>query len=247
MKTTSIRTTLLTVATLLAAPNGWNCQSSVIPQTFSVPLSHANVPRQSFRAVASGNGFAAAVTGEGQLMFYGNDIGWDKVELPCPTFLRSVACANGLFVAVGGSYVDVPGVIFTSRDGKTWTRRVPKNRINLYGITYGNGLFVAVGDADTILTSRDGTSWRAQRTPTSDVLLTAAAYSAGTFVVVGDSGTILTSTNGIHWRKRSSGTSSHLSTVLRSSGGFVAAASGRAWISPDGTAWTQRPFATTNR
>jgi len=239
MKTKSLRTTLLVAGTLLAALNGLNCQSSVIPATFSVPGSPGIAPAQSFRAVAYGNGFAAAVTGDGELMFCGHGVGWDKVKLPCHTFLRSVAFANGLFVAVGGSYVDVPGLILTTRDGKTWTRRASKNKINLYGITYGNGLFVAVGDADTILTSRDGKSWRAQCTPTADVLLAAVAYSIGTFVVVGDSGTILTSANGIRWRHQNSGISAHLNAVHVSSGGFVAAASELAWTSADGAAWTQ--------
>ena len=134
-----------------------------------------------------------------------------------------------------------------SRDGKNWTRRALKNRINLYGIAHGNGLFVAVGDGDWILTSLGGATWRAHRAPTSDVLLAAVAFSAGTFVVVGDSGTILTSTNGIEWQKQNSGTSAHLNTVVPSPNGFVAAASGLAWTSPDGTTWTEHDFAVTNR
>jgi hypothetical protein len=39
--------------------------------------------------------------------------------------------------------------------GTTWTLRIPGLN-DLRGVTYGNGLFVAVGDGGTILTSRTG-------------------------------------------------------------------------------------------
>ena len=57
-----------------------------------------------------------------------------------------------LIVAVGDN------ATLTSPDGTTWTSSygTPKN---LYGVTYGNGLFVAVVYQGTILTSPDGTSW----------------------------------------------------------------------------------------
>jgi hypothetical protein len=35
-------------------------------------------------------------------------------------------------------------------------------------VTYGNGLFVAVGDGGTILTSPDGVTWTAQTSGTSN-------------------------------------------------------------------------------
>jgi hypothetical protein len=51
-------------------------------------------------------------------------------------------------VAVGSG-----GTILTSPDGVKWTRRTSGTNNLLYGVTYGNGLFVAVGDRGTILTS----------------------------------------------------------------------------------------------
>jgi len=41
---------------------------------------------------------------------------------------------------------------------------------NLYGVTYGNGLFVTVGDSGTILTSTDGTTWTERTSGTSSDL-----------------------------------------------------------------------------
>src|SRR5262245_26918607 len=64
--------------------------------------------------------------------------------------LRSVAFANGLFVAVGDS-----GTILTSPDGVNWTQQQSGTLDDLRGIANGNGLFVAIGGAPTILTSPD--------------------------------------------------------------------------------------------
>ena len=63
---------------------------------------------------------------------------------------------------------------------------------NLIGVTYGNGLFVAVGTSGTILTSPDGVTWT-QRTSGTDDTLRGVTHGNGTFVAVGIYGTILTS------------------------------------------------------
>jgi hypothetical protein len=59
-------------------------------------------------------------------------------------------------------------------------------------VTYGNGLFVAVGEDGAILTSPDGVSWTRQTLGTGNLLYD-VTYGNGTFVAVGDWGTILTS------------------------------------------------------
>ena len=69
--------------------------------------------------------------------------------------------------------------------------------LDVYGVTYGGGLFVAVGDGywytgggvytnKNILTSPDGINWTARSSgaPATDVdSLADVAYGAGTFVV----------------------------------------------------------------
>jgi hypothetical protein len=45
------------------------------------------------------------------------------------------------------------GTILTSPDGVSWTARTSGTSNSLYGVTYGNGTFVAVGEYGTILTS----------------------------------------------------------------------------------------------
>jgi hypothetical protein len=75
--------------------------------------------------------------------------------------------------------------------GTTWTRRTWQGH-SLYDVTYGNGLFVAVGEDGIILTSPDGVNWTRQIPPTGNWLY-GVTYGNGTFVAVGDRGIILTS------------------------------------------------------
>jgi hypothetical protein len=74
----------------------------------------------------------------------------------------------------------------------SWTQRTSGTSNWLNGVAYGNGLFVAVGDGGTILTSPDGVSWT-QRTSGTSNQLNGVAYGNGLFVAVGWDGTILTS------------------------------------------------------
>ncbi len=69
--------------------------------------------------------------------------------------------------------------------------------MDLYGVTYGNSTFVAVGDHGTILISPDGGTWT-PRTPYSGTTenLSGIAYGNGIFVAVGFYGTVLTSPDG---------------------------------------------------
>jgi len=76
----------------------------------------------------------------------------------------------------------------------------------LCGATYGNGLFVAVGDRGTIITSPDGTHWTPRNSTTTQWLLS-VSYGGGTFVAVGDAGTLLTSADGLVWATANPATS----------------------------------------
>ena len=78
--------------------------------------------------------------------------------------------------------------------GTTWTLRIPGFN-ELSSVTYGNGLFVAVGgsySSSTIHISSNGATWTEQTSPTSNYL-NGVTYGNGTFVAVGSYGTILTS------------------------------------------------------
>src|SRR5258708_2690995 len=61
---------------------------------------------------------------------------------------------------------------------------------------------VAVGDAGTIVTSPDGTTWTA-RTSGASSALNGITWSGTQFLAVGDAGTVVTSATGIAWAVRS--------------------------------------------
>src|ERR1700730_1161734 len=54
----------------------------------------------------------------------------------------------------------------------SWTLRSSPGTNDLFGVAFGNGQFVAVGDQGTILTSGDGTNWMAQSSGTASRLST---------------------------------------------------------------------------
>jgi hypothetical protein len=120
----------------------------------------------------------------------------------------------------------------------------------LEGIAYGNGLFVAVGNLGTILTSPDGRNWTLREAGTADDLQ-GITYGNNMFVATGNTGTILTSTDGITWTPRTSGTSTGIWGITFGNGIFVAVGgySYTATIilsSSDGIEWTIRTAGSSN-
>jgi len=115
----------------------------------------------------------------------------------------------------------------------------------LTGIAYGNGIFVAVGRMNTVLTSPDGINWTKQQLPELHhfVHIEGITFGGGLFVAVGvlqDSfgyprGTvILSSPNGANWTAtfKNVGLS-----IAYGNGKFVAVGGNLAW-SLDGLNWT---------
>ena len=81
---------------------------------------------------------------------------WNSVLSGEANVFRSVAFANGTFVAVGEG-----GMIYTSSDGQSWTSRsnpAPASMV-LESIAYGNGVFVVVGTSAVYRSTDSGTTW----------------------------------------------------------------------------------------
>ena len=136
----------------------------------------------------------------------------------------------------------------------------------LVGVTYGNSIFVMVGQSGTILTSSDGTSWDNRTSGTSNGLY-GVTYGTSTFVAVGHYETILTSSDGTTWTSRTSGRTNSSGLSYKNSSGwtytdylegitygnsiFVTVGrgedgSGTILTSSDGITWTSRTSGTTN-
>lgn len=111
---------------------------------------------------------------------------------------------------------------------------------NLRGVTYGKGLFVAVGDKGTILTSKDGQVWTQQSSGVvADLWGVTYSEAFGGFVAVGAWGTVLHSPDGISWSKKPTNQADWLYGVT--GGTFVITVGARGLIisSLPAFAWTQ--------
>lgn len=162
---------------------------------------------------------------------------WEWVNpLPQGNFLMGVAFGANLHIAVGLS-----GTILTSSDARSWAIQTSGTSEPLYGVCYGNSLWVAVGGSyynpSTIVTSPDGIVWSAQTTNCTG-RLTSVVYARSQFVAVGEKG-ILTSADGIIWTSQACGDLIGLASVTYGNSRFVAVGWGTPMISQDGVHWTQ--------
>jgi hypothetical protein len=169
----------------------------------------------SFQAVQYGDGKFVAVGDRGAIGTSTNGIAWELKNAGTDSDLRGVAYGRNEFVAVG------PGTVMTSPDGLAWS--LQDAGVALVGITYGNGLFVAVGAAGAIVTSEDGKSWIRRDSGTSAPLY-GAAYGGGNYVAVGTA--IVSSKDGVHWVSRPNPSTSFLRGVAYGGRSFVAVGEG---------------------
>ena len=106
-------------------------------------------------------------------------------------------------------------------------------------VTFGKGLFVAVGTHSGIATSETGEEWALQNLGTGQFFKW-AAYGNDAFVIVGLGGTILSSPDGTNWTPAVSGTLFDLNRVEFGNGVFVAVGPGNVLTSANGTNWTKQ-------
>ncbi|MDH4200123.1 MAG: fibronectin type III domain-containing protein [Spirochaetia bacterium] len=131
-------------------------------------------------------------------------------------------------------------IIITDAPGVNWSKRFPV----LNGGTFGNNLYVVVGDNGSIKTSADGNTW-ALRTSGTTNILQGATWDGSQFVAVGNLGTILTSADGITWTSRTSGTIKNLQGLTWSGTKIVAVGdTGTILTSTGGITWTSRASGT---
>lgn len=95
----------------------------------------------------------------------------------------------------------------------------------LWGVTWGKGQFVAVGEGGTILTSPDGLSWTRCDSGKTQWLLD-VAYHEGAYMAVGNNAIVLVSSDGISWQGQEHALDftnpGRLNTVVGVGGRFIA-------------------------
>lgn len=137
--------------------------------------------------------------------------------------------------------------------GITWTSRTSAGDNQWGSVTYGNGLYVAVGSAGAVMTSPTGITWTLRTAPTND--WSSVTYGGGVFVAVATSGTnnrAMTSPDGITWTLRTTPADNFWYGVTYGNALFVAVSgapgvNNRVMTSPNGITWTLRTSAADNQ
>ena len=123
---------------------------------------------------------------------------------------------------------------------QVWTERTSGTGNNLSDVTYGQSLYVAVGQTSTILTSPDGVTWTSRSAPTSMSLIDDIAFANGVFVACGlATNPIIYSADGITWSIGSGPSPATAKGVAYGNSKWVVVASGAVYISTNnGVSWT---------
>lgn len=122
-----------------------------------------------------------------------------------------------------------------SLDVWEWRSPLPQGN-EIECVAFGNGTFVAVTRAGTVMRSTDTVNWTIKKLCPG---LSAVRFLNNLFVAVGSYGRLFTSTDGAIWDEPASGTSHALADVSYGHGRFVAVGQcGAMTSSPDGKSWT---------
>ncbi|MEN8255871.1 MAG: PKD domain-containing protein, partial [Verrucomicrobiota bacterium] len=114
------------------------------------------------------------------------------------------------FIAVGRDWISSAwaGVVYTSPDGSTWTKRHEIATLSLNDVATGNGVKIAVGYSGTLLRSTNGQNWSSIGMASTNHLM-GVSYGQGLFTTAGRTATgdpvVFVSPDGITWHNRSSG------------------------------------------
>jgi hypothetical protein len=132
--------------------------------------------------------------------------------------------------AFGGRITNTKATEIQSMESSNYKCTVPGNDDAWAGVTYGNGLFVAVSYfGDRVMTSPDGVTWTARSAAGDDDTWAGISYGNGLFVAVGSgSDSVMKSSDGTTWSTSSPAEANSWTSVTYGNGMFVA-------VSSDGT------------
>jgi len=200
----------------------------------------------TYRAVSYGNGMFVAMgsdqNGNGATFTSVSGISWTQSDaFPYYYTVNGLSYANGRFVAVGVSATNgYFGTITTSVDGTNWSRQIFTQGNYFVYVTYGNNLFVALGQSGTIFTSPDGITW--SQNPTMPGTFTGLAAGNNQYVAVGEDSThgfgkIIISSNANAWLTENSGPINNLNGLGYANGRFLTTGYWTNLISTNGSDW----------
>jgi len=123
---------------------------------------------------------------DGAIVTSSNGNSWKDHSLSLPYYLFQVAYGadENLFVAPSKN-----GMLFISDNGTSWSKRNPGiTTEHLYAVTYGNSMYMVVGNFGAMIYSLDGRNWALEvPSPLTSEPLWGVGYDAGAnrFVAVG--------------------------------------------------------------
>ena len=177
------------------------------------------VPDQPYD-VTYGNGLFVAVGSNASVYTSSDGQQWEKHAVPDCSELHDLVFGEGTMYAacLNGEHAK----IYSSANGEQWSLLYGNGTAeDLYGVTFGARLFVAVGDKGRVRLSANARTWRSVD-PITDSPLFGVTYGNNQFIAVGDRGTIITSTDGKNWVAQKAVTQEPLYGVTFYNGFYVA-------------------------
>jgi len=165
--------------------------------------------------------------------------GWEWVNPSPPrTDIYRLKLETNAFVGVGAT-----GTIIRSTDGFRWELIESGAVGDLFGVDWGAGFFVAVGDG-IVLQSNAGYDWSIVY-ENADARLVDVEFSASRYIAVGSGleGHVLTSRFGVDWELVPVPWSGAADSITGSNDGFYVAVGTEVWFSPDGFDWVYEDTA----
>lgn len=181
--------------------------------------------------IESGAGVVVASGSTGKVAVSPDGANWEEIDTGFTNSLLGLHFGGGRFVA------GAMDQIFTSTDGRVWSRSVVSGG-RFRPFSYGNGRFVAVGTS-RLAVSTDGTNWTLSSRGPGDILSSAISFGNGKWVYRTGSSITRISEDGINWTDVGS-VGWNIKQFLDWKGRAFAAA-GVVLTSVDGTNWNRIP------
>lgn len=180
--------------------------------------------------------------------------------LMCLVLEANISAAEGFFLTVGGLNTETDGkkiesefgTIHTSPDGENWTEAFKggpvkdgfnhANNNMLRCMTYGNGRFVATGNAKAVVTSTDGKEWEIAKAPSGAF---SVEFGNGIFLAP-NAYSFMISKDGVTWEKSDlkptfkvwgGDGAGHIRKIVFGNGVFVCIGEQRIGVTTDGQSW----------